>query len=61
MLAVEITPGEHEITFEYLPKCYTVGSKISLLGIGAFAAAIVLDEYKKRRELKRWAEENHIF
>ena len=61
MLAVEITEGEHEITFRYLPKCYTVGSKISLLGIGAFAAAIVFDEWKKRRELKLWAAKNNIF
>ncbi len=61
MLAVEITEGEHEITLRYLPKCYTVGSKISLLGLGAFAAAIVFDEWKKRRELKLWAAKNNIF
>lgn len=61
LLAVDITPGEHEVTFTYLPKCYTTGSKISLIGLGAFAGAIVLDELRKRRELKRWAAENNIF
>ncbi len=61
LLAVPITPGEHEVVLRYLPKCYTVGSTISLLGVVAFAGAIGFDEWKKRRELKRWAAENQIF
>lgn len=61
LLAVSVTPGTHEITLTYRPKCYTYGSAISLLGLGAFGGMIVLDEIKKRRELKRWARENCIF
>ncbi len=61
LLAIEIEEGEHEISFRYLPKCYTVGSTVSGFGVVAFAGAIVLDEWKKRRELRRWAEENHIY
>ncbi len=49
-LAVEIEPGEHEITMRYLPKCYTVGSTVSVLGLVAFGGAIFLDERRKRRE-----------
>jgi len=61
LLAVAIEPGEHEVTFRYRPKCYTVGSTISLLGLAAFGGAIVYDELRKRRELKLWAKANHIF
>lgn len=61
LLAVDITPGEHTVTFTYLPKCYTVGSKISIAGLVAFAGAVVIDEIRKRRELKLWAAQNNIF
>ncbi len=61
LLAVEITPGEHEITMQYLPDCYTTGSKLSVVGLIAFVGAVVLDEMRKRHELKLWAEANHIF
>ena len=61
LLAVEIESGEHDITFRYLPKCYTVGSAISIAGLVAFGGAIVLDEWKKRRDLRKWAEANHIY
>ena len=61
LLAVDITPGEHTVTFTYLPKCYTAGSKISIAGLVAFAGAVVIDEIRKRRELKLWAAQNNIF
>ncbi len=60
LIAVEISAGYHEITFRYMPKCYVVGSAISICGILAFAGAIVLDEFKKRRENKRWIEINTV-
>lgn len=61
LLAIKIEPGEHDITFQYRPKCYTVGSAISITGILAFIGSIGLDEWKKRRELRNWAKANHIF
>ncbi len=61
LLAIEIEQGEHDITFRYLPKCYTVGSAISVAGLIAFGGAIALDEWKKHRELRKWAEANHIY
>lgn len=61
LLAVAIEEGEHDVSFRYRPKCYTVGSAVSVLGLIAFGGAIVLDEWKKRRELRRWAEANHIY
>lgn len=61
LLAVDITPGEHTVTFTYLPKCYTVGSAVSVAGLVAFAGAIVIDEIRKRRELRQWAAQNNIF
>ena len=60
-LAVEISQGDHEVSFLYRPTCYTVGGAISIFGLIAFAAAIVLDEWNKRREMRRWAEEHLIF
>jgi uncharacterized membrane protein YfhO len=60
LIAVEIEPGEHTITMRYLPKCYTVGGTVSIIGIVAFITAIVIDEVNKRRELRKWAKENYI-
>ncbi|MBQ4064890.1 MAG: YfhO family protein [Clostridia bacterium] len=51
-IAVEVDAGDHEITMRYRPKCYTVGSAVSILGLVAFAGAICLDESKKRRAAK---------
>ena len=61
LLAVPITPGEHQIEFRYRPACYTVGTAISRISFATFIALIALDEWRKRRELRRFAEANHIY
>lgn len=60
LLAVAITPGEHKVTFTYRPKCYVLGSALSICGIVTFGGAIVLEQIKKIRSKKKWAEENYI-
>ena len=60
-LAVEIEEGTHKVTFTYRPKCYVLGSTLSVIGVVAFAGAIAFDEYKKIRDKRRWALENNIF
>ena len=61
LLAVPATEGEHEIRMVYLPRCYTVGGAISLIGLALFALCVAGDEIRKKLALRRWAEENCIF
>lgn len=61
LIAVEIGNGEHEITMEYLPKCYTLGGAISIFGLVAFAGLIAWDEIRKRLEYKKWASAHVVF
>jgi uncharacterized membrane protein YfhO len=61
LLAVSVGPGTHSVSFRYLPKCFTRGSAVTVFGLLAFGGAVIWDEIRKRRELKKWAEENMIF
>ena len=61
LTAFDIDAGTHEVRMVYSPKCYTVASKVSLIGVGLFGAAIVLDILRIRRRNRQWAEANGIF
>ena len=60
LIAIEVPQGEHEITFTYRPTCYTVGSAVSIFGLVAFGGLIGFDEWKKRRDKRRWAQSNAL-
>ena len=60
-IAIPITAGTHRVTFAYRPKCFVYGSVISIVGLIAFGGAIALDEIKKARDKRKWAEQNNIF
>jgi uncharacterized membrane protein YfhO len=60
-IAVKISEGTHKVTFTYRPKCYVYGSAISIVGIISFGGAIVYDVLKKKRDKRKWAEQNNIF
>ena len=60
LLAVAIDPGQHHVTFTYRPRCYVLGSALSISGLIAYAGAITLEQIRKTKEKKKWAEENFL-
>ena len=40
LLAFDVTPGEHEIEFRYLPALYVTAAKLTVVGACAFLAAL---------------------
>ena len=57
LLAFPITPGEHEVEFNYRPDCVTYGRILCLGGLAVFAAACGLDLYRSRRKAAPVPEE----
>ncbi len=58
LLAVEITPGEHRVTFDYCPKCYTVGGAVSLFGVAMLVILAAADIVARKRSNRVWATKN---
>ncbi|MBR5767094.1 MAG: YfhO family protein [Clostridia bacterium] len=58
LLAVGIEPGEHEVVFDYCPKCYTVGTAVSIAGLIALAALYVISIFAEKRADRKWREAN---
>ena len=59
LIAFDITPGEHELVFEYRPDCVKYGLILSLSGAAIFAILCV-GEYvlKKKCASREIIEEN---
>ena len=49
-IAVEISEGKHHITFTYRPKCYVLGSALSIIGLISFSGAIAAEYVIKKRK-----------
>ena len=54
-LAVELTPGEHELTLAFTPVGFDVGWKVSLLSVAVFAVLCALTPAVTRRRQQREA------
>ncbi len=57
LLAFRITPGEHELEFNYKPNCVKYGLMLTFGGLAVFAGACGFDFYRKRRKKAAAAEE----
>lgn len=60
LLAFNVGEGEHTIELSYLSDAFLYGSIITVGGVIAFAAAIVIDNAKRRRRNRLWAESNRL-
>ncbi len=49
LLAFEAAPGHHTLTLEYRPACITYGVILTLTGLCAFGAAMLLETLRARR------------
>ncbi len=58
LLSAKIEPGEHEVVFDYRPKCYTVGSAVSLAGFIALVVLYVLSIFLEKRANTVWSRKN---
>lgn len=52
LLAVEISEGEHDVKFVYMPKCFVIGAALSIIGIIIFCIAIIIEYFVTRRRRK---------
>lgn len=58
LLAVRITPGEHEIEMHYMPKCFVIGLSLTIFGFAAFFLSIFLYARRTKKLRTEWAEKN---
>ena len=49
LLMLELSPGEHEIVFEYKPHEFILGMEISIAGMICFGIIIGIDSYKRKK------------
>lgn len=49
LIAFEITPGEHELVFEYRPDCVKYGLILTFTGIAIFVILCVVDWVRKKK------------
>ena len=63
LLAVETTPGFHEIEFVYRPDCAVYGGMLSIIGIALFALFVLWSRSAKVRRIFRRKDERdtHFF
>ena len=50
-MAVYLTSGKHDIRLEYSTPLLKEGAYVSLIGIIMFAAGIIIDKYRKKRNV----------
>lgn len=49
LLSVRLTEGMHEIKLSYLPKCFTTGLTVSVVGLTVFASIVLIERLGKKR------------
>lgn len=55
-MAIELTPGEHTVTFQYVEKWSNEGMIISLISISAFCILVLMNLMSQRRKNSEKAE-----
>lgn len=54
LIAVRLTPGEHEVELRYLPTNFVIGISLSAVGFVTFGAVWVIYDKNKKKRAQNW-------